>query len=262
MLKNVYSPLSGALAQERAMEVIANNLANINTNGFKQDAVTYTLLAPEPYKNYPDPLPPANYKVDLGEMGPLHGNEFSYVGVAGVSRDNQQGPTIITHNPSDLMLEGEGYFVVHTDEGERYTRAGNFTLGPDGALVTSGGNTVMGEKGAVFLRSGQFKVNTAGEIYQDGQLVDRLKLVKFADEAALERVGGDNFFYGGPPERIMNARGTMVAQGFLEASNVNAVKCLTAMIIAHRSYEAYQKAVANYDKIMDKSSNTIGAVRV
>ena len=262
MLKNIYSPLSGALAQERAMEVIANNLANINTNGFKGDAVTFTLLEPEPYKNYPDPLPPANYKVDLNQLSPLHGNEFSYAGVAEISRDNLQGPTIITHNPADLMLEGDGYFVVHTDEGERYTRGGNFTLGPDGALVTGAGHTVMGEKGAIFLRSGQFKVNSAGEIYQDGQLIDRVKVVKFADDAALERVGGNNYFYGGTPEGILNAKGTGVAQGFLEGSNVNAIKGLTAMIIAHRSYEAYQKAVSNYDKMMEKSSNTIGAVRV
>ena len=262
MLKNIYSPLSGALAQERALEVISNNLANINTNGFKQDGVTFSLLEPEPYKNYADPLPPANFKVDLNELAPLHGNEFSYVGVAGISRDNSQGPAIITHNPADLMLEGDGYFAVHTDEGERYTRAGNFTLGPDGALVTNAGHAVMGEKGAIFLRSGQFKVNASGEIYQDGQLIDRIKLVKFADDSALERVGGNNYFYGGPPEGILNARGTGVSQGFIEGSNVNAIKSLTAMIIAHRSYEAYQKAVSNYDKMMDKSSNTIGAVRV
>jgi flagellar basal-body rod protein FlgG len=262
MLKNIYAPLSGGLAQEKALETISNNLANMNTVGFKQDNVTFTLLEPEPYKNYRDPLPPANYKVDLQKLEPLHGNEFSYVGIAGVTRDKSQGPAIETENPTDMMLEGDGYFAVNTKDGERYTRAGNFKLGPDGELQTATGDAVLGAKGTVYLRSNQFTVNQAGEIYQDGQLVDRLKVVQFEDEKALERVGLNYYMHGGSTENIREARNHRVTQGYIEGSNVNAIKSLTAMIIAHRSYEAYQKAVSNFDRMMDKSSNTIGAIRV
>ncbi len=262
MLKNIYSPVSGALAQERVMEIIANNLANVNTVGFKGDAVTFTLLEPEPYKNYPTPLPPANYKVNLDDIAPLHGNEMAYVGVADVVRDNSQGPAITTHNSTDLMIEGEGYFAVHTNEGVRYTRSGDMTIGPDGALMDKAGFPVLGEKGVIYVRSNEFQINHAGEIYQDGQLVDRLAIYRFADQTQLQRVGNNHLFYGGAPEQMGRVEHPAVRQGFLEGSNVNAIKNLTSMIIAHRSYEAYQKAVSNFDQMMEKSSNSIGEVRV
>lgn len=261
MLKNIYTPVSGALAQERVMEVIANNLANINTNGFKGDNVTFTLIEPEPYKNYPTPLPPANYKIDLDDIAPLHGNEMSYVGVADVVRDNTQGPAITTHNPTDMMIEGEGYFSIQTNEGIRYSRAGDFTLSPDGALVDKGGFPILGEKGVIYLRSNQFQVNQSGEIYQDGQLIDRINLTQFKDNADLQRVGNNYLFFGGAPEQMSKVEHPSIRQGYLEGSNVNAIKNLTAMIISHRSYEAYQKAVSNFDQMMEKSSNSIGEVR-
>lgn len=261
MLKNIYSPLSGALAQERVMEVIANNLANINTTAFKGDAVTFSLLESEPYKSYKDPLPPANYKVDLDKVMPLRGNDMSYTSIAEVERDLSQGTAIGTQNPFDLMIEGDGYFSVQTPDGPRYTRAGDMTLSPDGALVTKAGHPVMGEKGAIYLRGTEFQVNQRGEIYQDGQLMDRLLVHRFDDEKQLERVGNNYFFYESDPEAVHRVDHPQIQQGYLEGSNVNAIKNLTAMIIAHRSYEAYQKAVSNYDQIMDKSSNTIGSVR-
>lgn len=243
------------------METIANNLANLNTNGFKGDNVTFTLLEPEPYPNYKSPIPPANFKVGVEDLRYLKGNELAYVGIAGLHRDGSQGPAKITHNPLDFMIEGAGYFEVNTDQGIRYTRAGNMTLSPEGALVTAAGHAVMGEKGTIYLRSGEFELNPAGEIYQDGQLVDRLRLRSFADESSLERVGDNYLFYGGPEQEVTPAKDSTVRQGFIEGSNVNAIKNLTAMIMAHRSYEAYQKAVKNYDQMMEKSSNTIGAVR-
>lgn len=261
MLKNIYTPVAGAIAHERAMETLANNLANINTVGFKGDSVTFTLLEPEPFKSYPSPLPPANFKVDLNKIGPLKGNEISYVGIAGMEPDFTQGPAVITHNKLDFMIEGKGFFQVHTNEGPRFTRAGDLTLSRDGALVSKSGDPVMGEKGAIYLRSSQFEVNEKGEIYQDGQMLDRLALFDFEDPKSLERVGQNYYLYSGPTEDIQLNKSAKVLQGFLEGSNVNSIKNLTALIMAHRSYEAYQKAVSNYDQMMDKSSNSIGDVR-
>ncbi len=261
MLKNIYTPLAGAMAQERALEALSHNLANINTVGFKGDSVTFTLQDAEPYKNYPDPLPPANYKVDLQKLSPLIGNEMAYVGIAGMTTDYSQGPAVTTHNKFDLMIEGEGFFRLQTAEGVRYQRAGNLTLSEEGALVNKHGEPVLGERGVIYLRSNQFMVNQQGEITQDGQLIDRIQLVKFKSPKALERSGGGRFFYGGPPDQVELVEHPRIQQGFLEGSNVNPIKSLTSMIVSHRSYEAYQKAVMNYDKIMDKSSNTIGEVR-
>ena len=262
MLKNIYNPTSGAIAQERALEIVSNNLANMNTVGFKGDKVTFTLLEPEPFKNYKSPVPPANFKVNFKHLENLHGNDMDYVGVAEVKRDLSQGPAVQTGNKTDLMIEGNGYFAIHTDEGTRYTRAGNLSLSPEGALTTKAGYPVLGEKGAVFLRSGQFEINRSGEIFQDGKLVDRINLFEFKDPAALERVGQNLMFYGGVPEGVSKAESVSIKQGYIEGSNVNPIKNLTAMITAHRSYEAYQKAVKFFDSVMEKSSNTIGTLRV
>ncbi len=261
MLKNIYTPLAGAISQERALEVIANNLANVNTIGFKGDNVTFTLQNPEPFKNYPDPLPPANFKENMENVFPLRGNDMSYVGVASMTRDFSQGSVVDTKNPYDFMLEGDGFFNVQTLDGTRYMRAGDLTLSPEGALVSKHGDPILGEKGAIFLKGAGFSVNSRGEIFENGQFIDRFKITSFKDSKALERVGKNYYHFGGDPGEVGPAKNSLVRQGYLESSNVNAMKNLTAMIIAHRSYEAYQKAVANYDQMMEKSSNAIGDVR-
>ena len=261
MLKNVYAPLSGAIAQERAIESIANNLANVNTVGFKGDSVTFTLQESEPYRNYKSPIPPANYKVGFKDIQYLIGNEQMYSGVASLKRDPVQGPAIETKNPTDLMIEGEGFFEVNTAQGIRFTRAGNMSIAPDGALVTKQGDPYLGEKGVIYVR-GQFEVNQRGEIIQDGNIVDKLRVFKFSNQDLIERVGQNYVLYDGDEQGIQKVGSPSIRQGFLEGSNVNAIKSLTSMILAHRSYEAYQKAVKNYDSMMEKSSNTIGAVRI
>ncbi len=166
-----------------------------------------------------------------------------------------------TKNPLDLMIEGEGYFSVQTPDGVRYTRNGSLALSSDGVLVTKEGHPVLGERGDIFLRSGAFQVNNLGEVYQDGEMIDRLSLYTFDDDSALERVGENYLFFGGEPSSAKRVALPGVSQGFLEGSNVNAIKNLTDMILAHRSYEAYQKAVSNYDQMMEKTSNSIGEVR-
>lgn len=261
MLKNIYTPLAGAISQERALEAIANNLANLNTVGFKGDNVTFTLQEPEPYKNYPDLIPPANYKENMESVYPLRGNDMSYVGIASMERDFSQGSAITTRNPYDLMIEGEGFFKVQTPEGLRFMRAGNLTVSQDGVLVSKQGDPIQGEKGDITVRGSEFHVNTKGEIFQDGQFVDRIQLTAFKKPGELERVGQNYYYFGGAPDEAYTPGKTTLQQGFLEASNVNSIKNLTSMIVSHRSYEAYQKAVSNYDQMMEKSSNAIGDVR-
>jgi flagellar basal-body rod protein FlgF len=159
------------------------------------------------------------------------------------------------------MIEGDGMFAVHTPEGVRYTRNGSFAVSRDGVLASKDGFPVMGEKGDILVRAGEFRVNDSGEVWQDKHLVDRIQLFRFNDDQALERTGNNLFLYGGTPEGLQTVTRPQMRQGYLEGSNVNAIKNLTDMIIAHRSYEAYQKAVNDYDQMMQKSNNTIGEIR-
>lgn len=261
MLKNIYTPLAGAISQERALETLANNLANANTVGFKQDNVTFTLLPPEPRDNYPTPIPPANYKVSFEKLTRLHGNDMSYVGIAGMERDFSQGPAMTTHNKLDLMVEGRGFFKVQTRDGERFMRSGDLSVSPQGALISKSGDPIVGEKGIIFLQGSDFEVNALGEVFQGNKMIDRISLYEFSNTENLERVGQNYYLYKGPQDEINISKSSRIKQGYLEASNVNAMKNLTSLIVSHRSYEAYQKAVSNYDQMMEKSSNSIGSVR-
>lgn len=260
-MKGIYTPLSGALAQDRVLQVLANNMANVSTNGFKGEDVAFSVIDSEPFQNYQSPVPPANYKLDFEKLSRLHGNEMSYVAVAEVRKDLTQGPPISTHNPSDLMIQGSGYFTLLTTDGERFTRDGSFSRLPSGALTSSDGSPVMGENGAIFIGPEEFSVNASGEIYQNDVLVDRIKIVSFDNPQSLEKVGGNKLFYNGDQTEIREEKGSVVHQGMLEGSNVNPMKNMTDLIVAHRSFEAYQKAMQNYDSMMEKSSNQIGLVQ-
>ena len=120
---------------------------------------------------------------------------------------------------------------------------------------------MLGEKGTIFIQGNNFEVNRIGEVYQDGEFVDRLLVYKIEDRKQLEKIGSNYFDYVGPDDGKQLVDLPEVSQGYLEASNVNAIRNLTNMILAHRSYEAYQKAIKNFDTMMDKSSNSLGQLR-
>jgi flagellar basal-body rod protein FlgF len=261
MVKSIYTPASGALAAEKSMEVIANNLANINTVGFKGDQVTFKKMLAEPEKYYQTPFPPAEYKTDYSEVLPLKGNEINYVGVDGVHRDFTQGPQVITNNSLDLMIEGDGFFAVSTPEGMRYTRSGDLTLNQDGILVTKAGDPIQGENGAIYVRGHEFSVNDMGDVSVGGRFRDRIAVFAFDKPEQLERVGNNYYFYGGSETEMRRSEDSQIFQGSLEGSNVNAMRNLTDLILTHRSYEAYNKAIKNYDSMMEKANNELGQVR-
>lgn len=260
MLKNIYAPLSGGVVQERVMEIIANNMANTNTTGFKEEQVTFKAFDANPWPSYKTPLPPAHFKLDMRDLYPLHGNEMGYVALSDVSTSHIQGGLQKTGNPLDVAVQGNGFFSVQTPFGERYTRDGSFTLSPEGMLVTKTGSAVQGENGAIVgLKEGDVRIMNSGEVYVGERFVDKLKTVAFADTKQLQRLGSNFFVHDGAPENMIPPTGE-VAQGFLESSNVNPMRNLTNMIVAHRSYEALQKAVKAHDESMQQSSQKVGVV--
>ncbi len=235
MDRGLFVALSGAVIQEKRLEVLTNNLANINTAGFKKENPVFEESLPLPY------------------------------GVRYFSRTNSivtdmtPGLAEKTERPLDLALNGSGFFTIETPYGTRYTRDGNFTLGPGGKLITKEGYAVLGEKGPIKLTSSNVSIDPQGNIKEQGATVDKLQLAAFSDPSKLVRER--NFFYQ-PAQKLKGiiSANTQVEQGSIEISNVNPVKAMTTMIEALRSYEQHTKMIQTLDDMTNKAINVIGNV--
>lgn len=224
MIRGIYITASGMLTRELAQEVLANNMANARTTGFKRDRVLFRGVLPE--------------------------------GVLRVSTDHSQGPLFRTGNPFDLAIQGRGFFVVETPEGIRYTRDGHFSLDEEGTLVTADGYPVLGEGGTLKLE-GTVSFGEDGTVKVGDVVVGRLRIEDFEDLGVLRKVGGGLFaadVEGRPAEDFR------IRQGFLEGANVSLVAEMVRMIANYRAYEAEQKALLAQDETLKKAVNEVGRV--
>jgi flagellar basal-body rod protein FlgG len=241
-MEGAYPILSGALAQEKRLEIITNNLANLNTTGYKKDRAVFGVVS----------LGPAESPPGTGEpLGPAP--VFSALSL--VTTDFAPGAMRTTGDPLDMSIDGEGFFVVDTPTGPRYTRDGHFTLDAEGRLVTSGGFPVLGTGGPITLPLGKVTVDSDGRISVDGAEIDTLRVVQLDDSARLRKVGGNLFDGGGQPEAAVVGR---IRPGALESSNVNPVEEMTTMIEVMRLYEAAQKVIQTTDAVVGKAVNEVG----
>ncbi|HEY1612132.1 MAG TPA: flagellar basal-body rod protein FlgF [Rhizomicrobium sp.] len=213
--------LSQQVAAMQTMDVIANNLANMSTPGFKRDEMQFS--------EYLAQARPAEGEGDQ--------HTLSFVEEAGVARDLTGGPIQVTNAPFDFAVEGKGYFVVQTPEGERYTRNGHFTLDPQGRLVTDGGYSVQGEGGDITVTQTDGDVHVAhdGTISGLNGQIGKLKLAAFDDERALLREGSSLYSSQRPP---LPTTPVKIEQGAIEGSNVAPVVEISKMIEVMRSYQA------------------------
>ncbi|WBQ09659.1 flagellar basal-body rod protein FlgG [Hyphomonadaceae bacterium ML37] len=251
---------TGMEAQQLAVEVIAHNLANMNTTAFKrqraefQDLLYQTLRQPGAASSDAGTIVPTGVQVGLG------------VNAGSVYRITEQGSLSQTANPYDVAISGDGYFRIQLPNGgEAYTRAGNFSLSPEGELVTSDGYRV--EPGIVVpVEARQMVINQQGQVQAllDGeaepQVVGQLELVIFANEAGLEQIGGnlllESAASGAPQPGVPGDPGFgVVRQGFIESSNVDAVTEVTALIQAQRAYEMNARVISAADEMLAASSN-------
>jgi flagellar basal-body rod protein FlgF len=219
--------LSRQTILERQLDVIANNVANVNTAGFKADASLF-----EEYL-----------------MSGAHEDNFvggdrrvSYVQDRGTYRDLSQGTTEQTKNPLDVAIDGGGYLVVQTPGGERYTRDGGLQLNSQGQLVTVAGNPVLGTSGPITFQPTDHDISVA----EDGTITvlegsgrtdalrGKLRLVSFADAQKILKEGS-NLYSAGEGAAQADTK-SMVRQGFLEKSNVSAVGEMSRMIEVTRAY--------------------------
>ena len=221
----IYIALSRQMALRQEMDVVANNLANANTQGFKAEMMLMTEV----------------------ELPAERGVELSYVQDFGTARDFSPGTLRSTGNPFDLSIQGNGFFAVQTPEGVRYTRTGRFQLDKDGILVTNQGYQVMAGGGPLTLNpdDGPFNVAEDGSISTDRaregtqlQVVGKIDVVDFANRQALKPAQDNLFSAEGMQPTV--ATGT-VAQGMLEDSNVRTIVEMTNMIEVQRNYQAMQR---------------------
>jgi flagellar basal-body rod protein FlgF len=241
MIKGIYSAEASMKPKMAKLEVIANNLANINSTGFKKDKLFVQILKDSAASQA------------TGD-GDLDGAKIER------AVDFSDGVLNQTGNPLDLAIQGRGFFVVDTPLGLRYTRNGNFKLAADGTVTTAEGFAVMGMGGKIQvpqkekLQQGVITVSETGEIVIDKDIVAKLRIVDF-DNLGTLRKDHQSFFATSGTEHIIEGASMTpsVKQGFLEGSNVDGIEEMIAMIELTRGFEADQKMITSQDATLDRA---------
>ncbi|MDR2150196.1 MAG: flagellar basal-body rod protein FlgF [Spirochaetaceae bacterium] len=273
MIRGWYTGASGMRAQQWRLDAVANNLANVNVDGYKKDIASF--------KAFPELLlrrmeSDGVYKHPLGsaDAAPFIGKIGTGVELNELFTDFQQGALKETQSDFDLALDGKGFFTVSTPWGERYTRNGSFQLGKEGFLETKEGYPVLGEKGRIQIKANNFQVDKQGRVwvnavYQDGntdimvskennvweetELLDTLKIVDFDRDRYLKKQGSSLYLdtdISGAAQILDGEKRPRVVQGFTEAGNVDPVVEMVQMIEVNRAYEANQKVIQSGDSML------------
>ena len=251
---------TGMLAQQLNVEVISNNLANMNTTGYKRQRAEFQDLL------YQDMRQVGATSSDTGTIVPSGVQLGAGVHSGTVYRITEQGSMISTENRLDVAIEGRGYFQVTLPSGEQaYTRAGSFSISAEGQMVTPEGY-VVGPGIAIPQEATEITINKQGQVLAklpgqvESQNVGQLELAVFFNEAGLEAMG-NNLFTETPASGAaqVSTPGALgfgsVLQGFVENSNVNPVSEITALITAQRAYEMNSKVISASDEMLSATSN-------
>jgi flagellar basal-body rod protein FlgG len=255
----VFSSLFGALSNEHRMNSIANNLANVNTTGYKRDVLAFQ----DTFAMYAhDQVMEAQSYVHQKKLFP-EPEHLARTRLAYAKTDFTQGSLKYTGSPFDVAIGGEGFFKVQTPQGDFYTRNGNFRLTSEGRLITEQGFTVLGEGGEITLPPGvkHFTIAESGEIYGDGELLGQIGVVNVDKPEHLEKLGG-NMYRVRPGAEVEEVEtDAIVNQGYVEVSNVSPVYEMVNMIEAQRQFEAYTKVMQTAEALDKASYNKTGKAR-
>ena len=237
--------LSRQVALQRELDVIANNLANLNTTGFKQDDIIFQEYL----------MPTA--RDDSFQRGP--DRQLSFVWDRATMTNMGQGSMVQTGSTLDVGISGRGLFVVQTPEGERYTRNGSFELNAQNQLVTKQGQLVLGEGGPIAFEQNDVGITIGrdGTVSSSGGLRGRLRLVDGNGPRAFEKAG-DNLFAltQGSQAQPMEIRD--LRQGFVEKSNVTPVLALSRMIEVTRAYQSLASSLERHDQLRRDAIRSLG----
>ncbi|MCX8022909.1 MAG: flagellar basal-body rod protein FlgF [Syntrophorhabdaceae bacterium] len=240
MLKGIYSTMSGKFVTEKRMEKIANNISNALTAGYKSSRPAINIIKAE------------------GDQGQTVTKDETFISILESYIDFSEAPLVETKNALDLAIDGNGFFVVSTKEGDMYTRNGQFTLDKDKKLTTLDGMPVLGERGIITIdgrMGGDIKIENDGSIYVDKVLVDKLKIVDFKDKRVLKHFGSSRFVKVDPNAQETPPEKFSVKQGCYEASNVDVIKEMVDMVSALRAYESYTRVDQFFNDILTKLIN-------
>ncbi|MDB5441030.1 MAG: flagellar basal body rod protein [Caulobacteraceae bacterium] len=240
----IFVGLSRQQTLQRELDVVSNNIANLDTAGFKVESL---MLRDEPRKIVKAPGQSAiNYAYDDG-----------------VARDYAQSTLRQTGGTFDMAIEGKGaFFAVQTPQGERYTRDGGFSLRQDGSVVTANDDQLLDDSGAPITidpNKGQVTIAEDGAISQDGKTVAKVGVVTFDDLTALQKTG-DNLLRNTSNQTANPATTAKVRQGMLENSNVNGVAEISRMIEVSRAYESVTKLMNDVADLSRRSVERMGAI--
>jgi flagellar basal-body rod protein FlgG len=252
-MRALFTAATGMQAQQVRIDNIANNLANVNTTGFKASRAEFEDLYYQKVRTGGTETAGGARRNDTVEIG--HGTR-----TANLTRDFAQGGVTATGRPTDMAIQGDGFFVVETADGDQlYTRNGNFGLDPQGSLVTPQGHVLAG--GFSVPEGGQLIVEEDGTIYaqvageEEMQQLGQVQLARFANPAGMEGLGAGLYrTTEGSGEATLglagsDGYGTLIGQA-LETSNVDVAEELIAMILAQRSYELTSKAISTADEML------------
>jgi len=240
-----YIGLSRQMVLRREMDIIANNIANLDTTGFKVESLMHKTDAQAPAMTLGGPKP------------------VKFVTADGVARDFGQGGLRQTGRPLDLAIEGQGFFRVMADDGERYTRDGRFRTDDLGRLVTQQGHPVMDEGGGEIMvdpERGPLSIARDGTVSQGDERIGKIGLFTFESLAALEKTG-DNQYRNTSNLQPQPAEGAVLRQGMLEGSNVQAILEITRMIEVSRAYETTAKMIDSEADLSRRSVERLGRVQ-
>lgn len=246
MADGIYTALSGAIAQQRSLDVVANNVANANTTGFRGDRVAFEQSLAD-------------------AVGPTTGpDDTRYVAISSVRTDDSAGALEQTGGALDIAIQGDGFFQVRTPAGDRFTRAGNFVTDGDGVLRTNAGHAVLAPPPTpdeppteivIPREATEVLIGADGMIEADGEEVGRIRVAHFERPDAVQKEGLTLFTSNATPS---DEGSSTLVQGALERANVNAVAGMNELITVSRSYDAFQKVIQGFRQIDERTARELG----
>ena len=262
MQEGIYIAASAGKKQGRKMEVIAQNLANVNSTGYKGDRLAFKeLMTPFPSDKGQEPTNDILLQTEKSI------SNVSYVAVTEQYTDHKQGNMKQTNSELDMALDGPGYFSVSTKEGIRYTRNGNFRLNTENQIVNQKGQPVLSEQGepiVITAEGTEISIDSYGNIFvgsgERSANIGKIKFIDFDNKQTLENLGDGLFLQNNTEADEKPVNDTKLRQGFLEGSNITATDEMTNMISTVRLFEAYQKIIQSIDNMNEQSVNSIGRI--